>query len=346
MTDSRIMRIARGSGHPVHEVMEMMEEYKRLAKIWSKMKGLKIPKKGEMSALSRNMNAQHMSKVLPPQMLKQIGGMGGLQSLMKQMGSAKDMMGDSDDIHENKSKRRKNPVVMKKLREKMAKKIKKKGVDDLRKEDLPVLGDDLGRRVITDLTAYQPWSSADNFTTEKALQVLLYIIPQIQQEKDHLVPMAEDPLANKTIREFSRVPTTLAQGWEAKRGSGTYAIESIGVHRVEQEIAIQKTSPLVISHCLAINTNHRATTNDPPLPTIEDLKIDSTESVEIPKAESEKSTCSDDDFDYDSGEDWVREPNDYVHPYSVTPSLPLAEKKEDPKVVTIPYSIGPFNVVK
>jgi len=35
-----------------------------------------------MGALSRNMNAQHMSKVLPPQMLKQIGGTGGLQSLM------------------------------------------------------------------------------------------------------------------------------------------------------------------------------------------------------------------------------------------------------------------------
>lgn len=87
MTESRIIRIARGSGRPVRDVMDMLEEYKRLAKIWGKMKGLKIPKKGEMSALSRNMNVQHMSKVLPPQMLKQIGGMGGLQSLMKQMGS-------------------------------------------------------------------------------------------------------------------------------------------------------------------------------------------------------------------------------------------------------------------
>lgn len=86
------MRIARGAGRPVKDVMDMLEEYKRLAKIWSKMKGLKIPKKGEMSALSRNVNAQQMSKFLPPQMLKQIGGMGGLQSLMKQMGS-KDMAG-------------------------------------------------------------------------------------------------------------------------------------------------------------------------------------------------------------------------------------------------------------
>lgn len=91
MNESRMMRIARGAGRQFREVVEMFEEYKRLAKIWSKMKGLKIPKKGDMSALSRNMNAQHMSKVLPPQMLKQIGGMGGLQNLMKQMGSNKDM---------------------------------------------------------------------------------------------------------------------------------------------------------------------------------------------------------------------------------------------------------------
>jgi signal recognition particle subunit SRP54 len=62
----------------------MLEKYKRLANV---MKGLKIPKKGDMSAMSRNMNAQHMSKSLPPQMLKQIGGIGGLQTLMKQIGS-------------------------------------------------------------------------------------------------------------------------------------------------------------------------------------------------------------------------------------------------------------------
>ncbi|KAI5576365.1 hypothetical protein BDE02_09G040200 [Populus trichocarpa] len=80
MNESRMMRIARGAGRPIRDV-------------WSEMKGLKIPEKGEMSSLSRNMNAQHMNKVLPPQMLKQLGGMGGLQNLMKQMGSAKDMTG-------------------------------------------------------------------------------------------------------------------------------------------------------------------------------------------------------------------------------------------------------------
>lgn len=92
MTESRIIRIARGSGRPVRDVIDMLEEYKRLAKIWGKMKGLKLQKKGDMSALTRNMNVQQMSKALPPQMIKQIGGMGGLQSLMKQMGS-KEMSG-------------------------------------------------------------------------------------------------------------------------------------------------------------------------------------------------------------------------------------------------------------
>ncbi|KAH8970087.1 hypothetical protein BDL97_02G069300 [Sphagnum fallax] len=93
MTETRVYRVARGSGRTIREVNEMLEEYKRLAKIWGKMKGLKIPKKGDMSAMSRNMNAQHMSKVLPPQMLKQIGGLGGLQTLMKQMNSKEGMFG-------------------------------------------------------------------------------------------------------------------------------------------------------------------------------------------------------------------------------------------------------------
>ena len=38
-----------------------------------------------MSALNRNMNLQQMSKMLPPQVLNQMGGMGALQGLLKQM---------------------------------------------------------------------------------------------------------------------------------------------------------------------------------------------------------------------------------------------------------------------
>ncbi|KAK9923093.1 hypothetical protein M0R45_031527 [Rubus argutus] len=93
MNESRIIRIARGSGHQVREVMEMLEEYKRLAKIWSNMKGLKIPKKGEMNPQTQTKNVQQLGRFLPPEMLKQIGGMDSLKILMKQMGAGKDMMG-------------------------------------------------------------------------------------------------------------------------------------------------------------------------------------------------------------------------------------------------------------
>lgn len=92
MNESRVMRIARGSGHQVREVLEMMEEYKRLAKIWKRFKMPKV----NMSALSSrdmNVNVQHMGKALPPQILNQFGGIGGLQTLMKNVGFAKDKMG-------------------------------------------------------------------------------------------------------------------------------------------------------------------------------------------------------------------------------------------------------------
>lgn len=84
--ETRMMRIARGSGRIVREVRDMLEEYKRLAKSLSNMKGLKIPKNGDIMS-SRNKSAQQLRKVLPPQVLEQFGGMGGLQSLMKQMGA-------------------------------------------------------------------------------------------------------------------------------------------------------------------------------------------------------------------------------------------------------------------
>ncbi|KAG8372511.1 hypothetical protein BUALT_Bualt12G0073800 [Buddleja alternifolia] len=75
MNESQIMRIARGCGCPVRNVMEMLEKYKTTAKTW---KRLEISKKGDM-------NAQNMRNVLPPDMLKQFGGVGGLQNLMKKM---------------------------------------------------------------------------------------------------------------------------------------------------------------------------------------------------------------------------------------------------------------------
>eukprot|EP00292_Cryptomonas_paramecium_P033691 CAMPEP_0113702132 /NCGR_PEP_ID=MMETSP0038_2-20120614/24998_1 /TAXON_ID=2898 /ORGANISM="Cryptomonas paramecium" /LENGTH=248 /DNA_ID=CAMNT_0000626177 /DNA_START=1 /DNA_END=747 /DNA_ORIENTATION=- /assembly_acc=CAM_ASM_000170 len=87
MGDSRILRIARGSGSHPQQVWELLEEFKRFQKMVAKMKHLKIGKNGEMPQMSRNPQQamQQMGKCLDPRMLKQIGGMSGLQTLMKSM---------------------------------------------------------------------------------------------------------------------------------------------------------------------------------------------------------------------------------------------------------------------
>lgn len=87
MTEARVFRIAMGSGsHPQH-VWELLEEFKRFQKMVGKMKHLKIGKNGEMPQMARNPQQAmaQMGKCLDPRMLKQIGGMSGLQNLMKSM---------------------------------------------------------------------------------------------------------------------------------------------------------------------------------------------------------------------------------------------------------------------
>ena len=89
MNESRVMQITRFSGHQIREVKDMLELYKRFEKTVSNMKRL----------IFSSSNAQHVSQLRPPHILKQIGGISGLQSLMTQMGSARDltgMFGDCD----------------------------------------------------------------------------------------------------------------------------------------------------------------------------------------------------------------------------------------------------------
>jgi signal recognition particle subunit SRP54 len=95
----RMERIGRGAGKGPGEVVELIEEYKRLAKMMGKMKGLKVPKKGgygQTQALNQNLN--QMASAIPPAMLKQMGGVGALQSMLKSlegkdMGEMQKMMG-------------------------------------------------------------------------------------------------------------------------------------------------------------------------------------------------------------------------------------------------------------
>jgi len=82
---SRLERIARGSGRHFMEAQEMVEEYKRMAKMMQGLKGMKMPKRGGMSSLAQQQNLAQMQKALPPHLIKQFGGPQGLQALMRQM---------------------------------------------------------------------------------------------------------------------------------------------------------------------------------------------------------------------------------------------------------------------
>jgi len=86
MNESRINRIARGSGRLVKEVVDMLEEHKRIAKMWSK-----LPLQNIKRPLTNNRDLKPLVNALPPNMLNQLGGLNGLQNMMKQMGSQKKM---------------------------------------------------------------------------------------------------------------------------------------------------------------------------------------------------------------------------------------------------------------
>lgn len=98
---SRIERIARGSGRPVREVNELLAQHKMFKGLVSspmmsgltgaKPKGGKgMPKNIQQMAKNPQQMAQ-MAQMLPPDLLKQMGGAGNLNQLMKQMGNLGNM---------------------------------------------------------------------------------------------------------------------------------------------------------------------------------------------------------------------------------------------------------------
>merc|ERR1719317_1588442 len=85
----RVSRVARGAGVAPREVNELLQQYKKFAQMVKKMGGIRgLFKGGDMN---RNVNQsqvaklnQQMAKMMDPRVLQQMGGMQGLQSMMKQ----------------------------------------------------------------------------------------------------------------------------------------------------------------------------------------------------------------------------------------------------------------------
>jgi len=81
LNQSRIARIARGSGRSAKEVNELLTNYKHFEKMFTK-----INKMG--GGNSNNMkNMSQVANMIPPHLLKQMGGFGGVQNMMKQLGN-------------------------------------------------------------------------------------------------------------------------------------------------------------------------------------------------------------------------------------------------------------------
>jgi len=91
--NSRVIRVAKGSGSRIQHVADLLEEYKRIRMLIVGSKGrpgmAQAQKKMGNMRDPKQMQAQmaQMSKMLPPHLLQQMGGPAALEGLMKQMES-------------------------------------------------------------------------------------------------------------------------------------------------------------------------------------------------------------------------------------------------------------------
>ena len=93
--ESRMKRIARGSGALLIEVQLLLAEYKNFQKIVGKMGGLVKGGGNELTEMQRNPN-QFMSKLsgmLPQNLLQQMGGTGNIMNMMKEFQNLEGMNG-------------------------------------------------------------------------------------------------------------------------------------------------------------------------------------------------------------------------------------------------------------
>jgi signal recognition particle subunit SRP54 len=89
MAPSRIIRIARGSGHYPHEVAELLEQFKLMQTTMQKTmkKSKKMGKAGggmDLHNMDASTVAQMMHK-MNPQMLQHLGGQQGIEAMMAEM---------------------------------------------------------------------------------------------------------------------------------------------------------------------------------------------------------------------------------------------------------------------
>jgi len=85
----RLERVARGSGHSIRDVDQLLNENKRMAKVMGKMKGMKIGKNGDID-LGRGGNMPKQMSEMLTQMnpaFAKMGGEAGMKKMLQQLQS-------------------------------------------------------------------------------------------------------------------------------------------------------------------------------------------------------------------------------------------------------------------
>mmetsp|Transcript_7292 Transcript_7292/g.5579 ORF Transcript_7292/g.5579 Transcript_7292/m.5579 type:complete len:138 (+) Transcript_7292:1150-1563(+) len=94
INESRMVRIAKGSGARPEEVNFLIQEYKKFQKMIEKMGTMNLAKQGDMkNAMNRNPKQmmEQMQKVMDPRIIQQMGGMGNIMNMVQEMGSVEGM---------------------------------------------------------------------------------------------------------------------------------------------------------------------------------------------------------------------------------------------------------------
>ncbi|PFH34258.1 signal recognition particle SRP54 protein [Besnoitia besnoiti] len=92
-TESRIIRVAQGSGTSVEEVKLLLDQHKQFSKMVGKMGKIGLTKESSLQNLMRNPQ-QMMNKVqsmLDPRILRQMGGAGNMVNLIRELQSKEGM---------------------------------------------------------------------------------------------------------------------------------------------------------------------------------------------------------------------------------------------------------------
>jgi len=74
LNPGRINRVSRGSGRSVKEVNELLVQFKQFERVVSRIKNVRPGRMNQIQSL------------VPPHLLKQMGGASGLNSIIRQMG--------------------------------------------------------------------------------------------------------------------------------------------------------------------------------------------------------------------------------------------------------------------